>query len=349
MSLADLLAFLLAFSLPLLVTLFLTPQVRRLALAFGFTDRPSPRREPTLKPRLGGLAIYCGFLVGVLATFPLLGGRSAEEMRKLLGLIAGAAVVVGMGVLDDRRELSPTSQFALQLLAASLALASGVKIDRITNPLGTPLSDSMFELPEYLALLATLFWLLGAMNTINFLDGLDGLAAGVTLIAALALFLHSFWLGQYSIALLPMSLAGAALGFLPHNFYPAKITMGTSGAVFLGYALGNISIIGGTKAATVLLVLGLPLLDAAWIILSRLRRGGSPFHADRSHLHHRLMSLGLSHPQIVLLFYGLCALFGSLALLLSSRILKLYALVGMVLLLSGFLALITQRSLERRG
>ncbi len=330
---AGLLSYLLAFPL------------RRLALRYGFQDRPSPRHHGELKPRLGGVGIFVAFVAAVAMSAPWVSERTAIEAAKIWGVVAGGAVVVLMGALDDRFELPPGPQLAGQLLAAGVAILFGVVIDGIPNPLGSTLEDSTLSLSGPLAVAFTFFWMVGSMNAINFIDGLDGQAAGVTAIAAVVLFLHSFLLTQYSIALLPLALAGACLGFLPHNFHPAKLTMGTSGAVFLGFSLGTLSVIGGTKAATLLLVLGLPIVDALWIILGRLLRGRSPFRGDRTHLHHRLAELGLSSNQIVFIFYGLCVLFGTLALVLASRTQKLYVLGGMVLLLGAFLALITQKTM----
>lgn len=327
-------------------SLLVTPFVRRLALRYDFRDRPSPKRIE-LKPRLGGLAIYLGYGVAVASSAPLVVGRTVMETNKILGLLLGSTVVVAMGAVDDRQELAALPQLLAQVAAALVATAFGIVIDRVTNPFGTALVHSMFEVPAPLAFAFTIFWIVGAINTINFIDGLDGLAAGITAIAAAVLFLHCLQMGQYSVAVLPLALAGAALGFLPYNFSPARITMGTSGAAFLGFALGTLSILGGTKAATVLLVLGVPILDTAWIIVGRLMRGQSPFRGDRTHLHHRLMELGLSPSQIVLIFYGLCGGFGTLALVLSSRRQKLYALGGMVVLLGGALALIAQRSFAK--
>lgn len=339
----------LTFGLAFAVSYAATPVVRRLALRYGFVDRPSPRRGEAPKPRLGGVALYLAFLIATVVSAPFVTGRTTEEWIKLLGFLVGATIVVAMGIIDDRRELGPIPQLGAQIVGAVVAIASGITIDMIANPLGNTWENSMFYFPPLVAAALTLFWLVGAMNTINFVDGLDGLAGGITTIAAIVLFIHSFQLTQYSIAFLPLALAGVALGFLPHNFFPARITMGTSGAVFLGYALGTLSIIGGTKAATVLLVLGVPILDTAWIILRRIISGHSPFRGDRSHLHHRLMELGLSQQQIVLLFYLVCGVFGASALLLSSRIAKLYVLLGMGALLLGILALVAQKRWDRRG
>jgi len=339
----------LTLAISFLVSYLATPLVRKLALKFGFSDRPSPRRGGILKPRLGGVAMYVAFVLAILATAPLVVGRTEAEWRKIAGIIAGATVVVVVGAIDDKHELKAWPQFGAQAVAAIIAMVSGVMIHNVTNPFGTALSNSMFEFPLYFAVAFTLFWVMGAMNTVNFLDGLDGLAAGITAIAAATLFAHSFRLTQYTVSLLPLALVGAALGFLPHNFFPAKVTMGTSGALFLGYGLSCLSIIGGTKAATVLLVLGVPILDTAWIIFARIWRRQSPFLGDRAHFHHRLGQMGLSQSQIVLSLYSLCAVFGVLALVLSTRLLKLYAIGGMVILVGGIFALMAQKRFDKVG
>jgi UDP-GlcNAc:undecaprenyl-phosphate GlcNAc-1-phosphate transferase len=235
-------------------------------------------------------------------------------------------VVLAVGVIDDRYDLPAWPQFAAQIAAAAIAVAGGILIERVTNPLGFELVDSLVHIPETLAVVFTLFWLIGATNTINFLDGVDGLAAGVVMVAALVLAAHSLLLGQLTIALLPLALAGACLGFLPYNFQPARITMGTCGSMFLGFSIGALAIIGGAKAATLLLVLGLPVVDTGWTILRRLARGQSPLRGDRTHLHHRLLELGLGERQIVLGMYLVCLALGVLALVLSTRLAKLYAI-----------------------
>jgi len=242
-----------------------------------------------------------------------------------------------VGAYDDYRELKALPQFVAQVIAAGMAVASGVLIREIPNPLGEPLS---FE--TWFAILFTLFWLVGMMNTVNWLDGIDGLAGGVVVIAGGVMFAHTYRLEQYSIALLALALAGTVLGFLPFNFFPAKIFLGSAGASVLGFALGILSIIGGAKVATALLVLGIPILDVAWQIFSRLRAHRSPFAADRGHLHHRLLDLGLSQRTIVILYYTFTALSGALALVLPSGVYKLIALV--VIAIGALLVLVKIRN-----
>jgi UDP-GlcNAc:undecaprenyl-phosphate GlcNAc-1-phosphate transferase len=316
------------------------PLFRALALGHGFADRPRPWQRGPLKPRLGGLALYLAFMVAVLATAPWVVGRTPEELGKLMALSIGATTVVVMGVVDDRRELSPWLQLAGQIAAALVALGGGIIIDAVTDPLSTGPFARLIQLPLYASLPFTIFWLVGAMNAVNFIDGLDGLAAGITTIAAAILFVRSLDTGQYTIAILPLALAGATLGFLPHNFPPARLTLGTCGALFCGFTLASLSVMGGTKAATMLLVLAIPILDAGWIIVRRLSLHRSPLLGDRTHLHYRLLDLGLSQRQIVLLLYVLSALLGLLAIALPTPLLKLYALGGLVVLVGGALIML---------
>jgi UDP-N-acetylmuramyl pentapeptide phosphotransferase/UDP-N-acetylglucosamine-1-phosphate transferase len=339
--------YLAVFAVPLLLALLLTPLVGRVAQRFGFLDYP---REPrhlheTPTPKLGGVALFLPFLIAVglsLILLPLtLEARPdlPHELRRLAGVIVGSLVVLLVGIYDDKRELSHWPQLLAQFLAAGVAIYSGIVIYEIASPFG-----GLVRFPFWFAIAFTLFWLLGMMNTVNWLDGLDGLAAGITVIASLIFFAHSNRLGQVSIALLPLALAGCTLGFLPYNFYPARVFMGTSGALFLGFALGTLSIIGGAKAATALLVLGIPILDVAWQIVNRLRERRSPFRGDRGHLHHRLLDIGISHRRVVLFFYLLSASFGGLALLLPPGLYKLYALLALGVVATTVLFLAARES-----
>ncbi|MSQ15638.1 MAG: undecaprenyl/decaprenyl-phosphate alpha-N-acetylglucosaminyl 1-phosphate transferase [Dehalococcoidia bacterium] len=340
---------LLSFALSTILSYLLTPLVLSVAKARGFVDRPNPRRLGDPKVRLVGAAIYFAMVATILVTSFIIEGRTNEESVKLLAVLLGTTVMAVMGAWDDKRELGAVTQLLVQLFAASIAVASGVVIDRINNPFGTSLQDSLIYFPPPVAIGLTVVWIVGVINTINFIDGIDGLAAGVTAVAATVLAVHSLQLGQYTIAVLPLALAGATAGFLPHNFYPSKITMGTTGSAVLGYAIGTLSILGGTKAATTLLVLAVPLIDAGWIIVSRIVSGGSPFVGDRRHLHYRLLDMGVSPRQIVLIIYLLSALLGATALLLSSRLLKLYSLIGIGVVVLGVLIVLAMMAVRERG
>jgi len=315
--------FVLVFATGFLIALSLTPLTARLARRTGAVDQPRKRHQhakPT--PKLGGLPLFVAFLaaVGVSLLYPR---TDAFEMPRLIGLWLGGALMFVVGVYDDYRELQAAPQLVAQIGAASIVIASGVLIRELSNPF----DGQRVPFETWFAVLFTLFWLVGMMNTINWLDGIDGLAAGVVVIAGFMLFAHTFNLGQNSLALLALALIGSTLGFLLFNFYPAQMFLGSAGASVLGFALGVLSIIGGAKVGTALLVLGIPILDVAWRIVNRVRAGKSPFSADRGHLHHRLLDLGLPHPVIVFLYYALTAFFGALALLLPSGIAKLIALV----------------------
>ncbi len=324
--------FVFVFAIAFLLALIFTPVASRVAMRIGTIDQPAARRiheKPT--PRLGGLSIIVAFFaaIGVSLVYPR---TDPNETTRIVGLLFGAGLMFIVGAYDDRRELKPLPQLLAQIIAAVLAVASGVMIREIPNPLG-----GLITFEEWFAVLFTLFWLVGMMNTVNWLDGVDGLAAGVTAIAGVVLVVHTFRLEQFSLALLALALVGTVLGFLPYNFFPAKIFLGSSGALVLGFALGVLSIIGGAKVATALLVLAIPILDVAWQIVNRLRAGRSPFLPDRGHLHHRLLDLGLSQRAIVLLYYFVTAFFGALALILPSGVYKLIALmvigIGALLLL----------------
>jgi UDP-N-acetylmuramyl pentapeptide phosphotransferase/UDP-N-acetylglucosamine-1-phosphate transferase len=328
--------FLLVFATAFLLSLLLAPIAVRIAFRSGAVDRPAPRRvhdKPT--PRLGGIPLFAGFFAAVAVSlwYPR---SDPNEMTRLVGLIAGGALMFAIGAYDDHREMPALPQLVAQLLAASIAVASGVLIREIANPFG-----GLIAFEEWFTILFTLFWLIGMINTINWLDGIDGLSGGVAVIAGAVMFFHTYRLEQFSIALLALALVGAVLGFLPFNFHPARIFLGSAGANVLGFSLGVLSIIGGAKVATALLVLGVPILDVAWQILNRLWAGRSPFAADRGHLHHRLLDLGLSQRAIVLVYYVFTALFGLLALILPSGTYKLIALA--VIGIGAFLLLVKIR------
>ena len=312
------------------LALALTPLAGRMAWRYGLVDVPGPRRVHRRRvPRLGGIALYVAFAAAVIvAQFLPVPRQDPKELTRLLGVLLGSAFMFVVGLYDDRRELSPAPQFLAQLTAALMANGFLVFIERVNNPF----TDKQEVFPLYFTVTFTVFWIMGMINTVNWLDGLDGLAAGVAAIASAVLAFHMYREGQYSISLVPLALLGATLGFLAYNFHPARVFMGSCGALFLGYAVGTVSIVAGGRVATMLLVLGLPILDVVWQIVNRLRRGRSIGQADLGHLHYRLLDIGLSQRQIVLLYYLFCAFFGGLALVISSRLYKFYAIIGFGLL-----------------
>jgi UDP-GlcNAc:undecaprenyl-phosphate GlcNAc-1-phosphate transferase len=294
--------------------------VQRLALAAGAIDAPGDARRihKAATPLWGGIAIYAGFVAVLLVSLP--------HDHYVWSMLAGATLLLAVGLWDDRFGIRPGIKLLWQLLAAVILIANGVGIDFITSPFGgvLHLDNPAIAVPinhvtHHFRLLSdgfTIFWVVGMVNTINFLDGLDGLAAGVSGISAVIIAALSVGLAvdQPQTATLALGLAGAAAGFLPRNFYPAKIFMGDSGSMFLGFVLGVLAILSGSKVATAVLVLGFPILDVAWAIVRRRRRGVSPFTADREHLHHLLLEVGFSQRTAVLTMYSLTGLFGLLAL-----------------------------------
>lgn len=320
----------------------LTPLARLLGQRYGFVAAPGGRRRHAgKKSRLGGVALFVAFTVAaVLAQFLPVEREDTKELTRLVGLLLGSTFIFLVGVWDDKKELSPAPQLIAQFITSLIAIQSLIFIEYINNPF-TNRQTEPFPWPFVVAF--TVFWLMGMMNTVNWLDGLDGLAAGVSAILSAVLAFHMYREGQHSVALLPLALLGATLGFLPYNFHPAKVFMGSSGSFFLGFAVAALGIIAGAKMATVLLVMGIPILDVAWQIISRLRLGRSPAIGDRGHLHFRLLDLGLAQRHIVLLYYLLCSFFGFIALIISSRLHKFLAL-----LVLGAMTLLLLLSVSRK-
>ncbi|MBA2454635.1 MAG: undecaprenyl/decaprenyl-phosphate alpha-N-acetylglucosaminyl 1-phosphate transferase [Chloroflexia bacterium] len=320
------------------------------AQRFSLFDMPEARRVHTVPiPRIGGLAIYFGFIIAIAISFMLPVLRFAEEIERILLLIVAATLVVAVMLFDDVFGVPPIPKLLFQIAAAGIVVFPRVRNEQagiVIETFNVPFIDTV-ELPLTIAILFTLFWIVGMMNAVNWADGLDGLAGSVTLIAAVILFLHTYFRPpgdpQFTISLLAIALAGAIVGFLPWNWHPARIIMGDTGAMFLGFALATISVVGGAKIATALLALGVPILDMAWVILYRVINGRSPLYADRGHLHHRLLDAGLSQTQIVAVFAMLTAVFGTFALALPTREMKLFAMLGMGAVVLALVAALARR------
>jgi UDP-GlcNAc:undecaprenyl-phosphate/decaprenyl-phosphate GlcNAc-1-phosphate transferase len=303
-------------------------------------------------PYLGGVAIFAGFVAAVLTFMPM--------SRQLLALLIGCVILVAIGVIDDIRGLSPWVKLGFQFLAAGVALAGGIGISVVTNPFGGVIDlgvgrfavnfGSVHFHVTPLANLLSLLWMVGLANTINFLDGLDGLASGVSGIAAVVMFAVAVGprVHQPIVALLAIILAGAAFGFLPYHFFPARIFMGDSGAYFLGLCLALLAIYSGAKLATAVLVLGFPIADASWAAIRRLAHRTSPFQADRRHFHHLLIDAGMSQRQAVMTLYAVAAAFGTVALMIGSFA-KLVALIVLLTLMAAAISLLVWRDWVRRG
>jgi len=293
-----------------LIVLALSPAVGRVARVLGAVDRPERRRLNRVPvPRLGGIALFLGILVPALAFLPL-----GDETR---GLLLGAAVATTVGAIDDVRGLVWWQKLAGQVAAAAIPCAFGIWVDRFTFPF---LTDPYAELPAWVGVPATIVWIVALMNMVNFLDGLDGLAAGVCGIAGGTFALIALSLGKPSAAVLAAIVCGACVGFLRHNFYPARIFMGDSGALLLGFVLATLSVQGLLKtAATValffpLIVLAVPIIDTSFVVARRVKHGEKIYAPDQAHLHHRFLRRGFSQRRAALTMWGWCATLAAAAL-----------------------------------
>lgn len=291
---------------------------KKLALKLNILDTPVQERKIHTKPTplLGGLALFFAFTITTLIFWStgFISDIKITNFQVMTILIGGLILMIG-GTLDDKYNLKPVQQLIAPILATVLVLYGGIKIQFITNPLGGTL-----EFPIMLGIIFAFFWILGMIYTTKLLDGLDGLLAGITTIGALIIFgVSLFWDVPLSgTSMLALILAGSALGFLIFNWYPAKIFLGEGGSVFVGFILGILAIISGSKIATALLIMGIPILDVIWVIFSRIRQGNKLATGDRNHLHFRLFDLGMSHRQVVITLYTITTIFGLTSLFLHS-------------------------------
>ncbi len=316
----------LAMVLSACVTYGLTPLVRKLAFRVGAVDIPKDDRRVHTKPipRMGGLAIFIGFLVSYMMF-------SDMEPIKMLAIIFGASLMVITGIIDDIHTISAKTKLLFQFVAAVALCFSGIRIEFFSNFINPELGLIPLGILSYPV---TIFWIVGITNTVNLIDGLDGLAAGISSIGAVTLTLVALQFGgqdlalsahMNEVALLTIIIAGACIGFLPHNFNPARIFMGDAGSLMLGFLLASASVDGALKGPAVLafaipiLALGLPIFDTTFAILRRFMSGRSITEADKGHLHHRLLQVGLNQKRAVLTLYLIAALMGAGAILLASR------------------------------
>ncbi len=313
-----------------------TPMIRRLAFKIGAVDIPRDNRRMHDHPiaRLGGLAIFFGFLVSVLIF--------AEMNRELQGILIGAVIIVVLGIVDDIKSLPARLKFVVQILAAMVAVYHGVCIDVINNP-------NIFSSEPYWVLgvwswPVSVIWIVAITNSVNLIDGLDGLADGVSSIGALTMLIISILLGEADIALICGALLGACVGFMPYNLNPAKIFMGDTGATFLGFVLATVSIQGLFKYYAVIsflvpfIILGLPILDTTVAFMRRILRGQNPMAADRSHIHHKLIDMGLSQKQAVSTLYIISGVLGLSAVMLTTTGGGKAALFILALIICGIVA-----------
>ena len=349
-------ALILLFLLALALSLIATPLVSRLAVKINALDLPGERklhRQPI--PRLGGIAIYLAYVValntGLLLSDHLL-NLFEKSLRSWLGLLFGGSIVLALGIVDDIYELRPRTKLIFQVLAGLVVYGAGLQVTKLANPF-----DGVLVL-DWLSLPVTLLWIVGITNAMNLIDGLDGLASGVALIITATILVISIMSGQMGVAAISSILCGSTLGFLRYNFNPARIFMGDSGSMFLGFTLAVISLQGTQKSTTAMaifipiLFFGLPIADTIFAVWRRLGRrptaaskgGWRVFNADREHIHHKLINLGLSHRSAVLILYlvtvglSVVALFITAARSEAAAItttVTLFVAMGLLMLLSG--------------
>ena len=331
----------LALGVAMLISFALTPLVMRLAHKIGAIDIPKDERRMHNKPipRLGGLAIFIGCIISILAF--------ADITEQLRGIIIGATIIVSVGIVDDVRSLSAGVKLILQIVAALIAVGSGVVIDTIANPFpfgGEYLGFGIWSIP------ITVIWIVAVTNSVNLIDGLDGLADGVSTIGALTMLIIALLVGDLELAIVTAALVGACVGFIPFNMNPAKIFMGDTGSTFLGYTLATISVLGLFKLYAVIsfivpfIILGFPIFDTCSAFTRRILKGQNPMKADRSHTHHKLIDMGMNQKQAVATLYmvstvlGLCAV-----MIISEGYMKLVLSIAALLVTAFTVARIARR------
>ena len=299
-----------------IVAFITTPVVRTLAFRVGAVDVPRDNRRMHNHPipRMGGLAIFFGFILSALIFVPL--------DAPLRGMLLGAVIIVILGIFDDIYALPALPKLLVQIAAATVAVLMGNQIEVLSNP--NIFSSNPYWDLGFLSIPISVFWIVGITNAVNLIDGLDGLACGVSTISSMTMLVIALTVAEPDVALLMAALAGGCLGFLPYNMNPAKIFMGDTGSTFLGYILAVVSIQGLFKFYTIIsfavpfLMLGLPIFDTCFAFIRRIAHGQSPMHADRSHVHHRLIDMGFNQKQAVAVLYVVSAILGLSAVVLTT-------------------------------
>ncbi|RAT98757.1 glycosyltransferase family 4 protein [Brevibacillus sp. Leaf182] len=322
----------LGFLTSLIISFIATPYVKNLAVKVGAVDAPNQRKVHTrIMPRMGGLAIYIGYLVAFFLFVPY------TSISEMLGIFIGSTIVMVVGMLDDKYQLSPKWKLLGQLVATAIVVIPfGLKIGVVNLPYSGSIDFSSGWL-FWLAIPITMFWIVGVTNAVNLIDGLDGLSAGVSAIAAGTMGVMALLMDDYKVATYCFVLLGAILGFLYFNFHPARLFMGDTGSLFLGFNLAALSIMGFKEALFVsfiipIVVLGVPLWDTFFAIVRRIVNKKPISSPDKGHLHHCLLNMGLSHRSTVLTIYSISIFFGTMAILLTKTT-KWTTIIVMVALL----------------
>ena len=334
-GLADWIKMLLAFAVSLLVAYVMTPPVKRFAEKVGAIDVPRDNRRVHDHPipRMGGLAIFIGFVLSLIFFVPM--------STKVLGLLVGSVIIAVMGGVDDIVSLNPWVKLAGQIVAALVAIRCGLVFDVISNP--NIFAEETYIEIGWLSIPLTMLWIVGCTNAVNLIDGLDGLAVGVSAISSMTMLIVSLFVSEPVVSIILAALTGACLGFMPYNLNPAKIFMGDVGSQLLGFVLSTASIMGLFKLHAIitffvpLLALALPLADTIFAFFRRILHGQSPFKADKGHFHHRLLAMGLNQKQVVAVLYGISAVLGLLTVLMAgdSMAVKIICLVAAFIISLG--------------
>ena len=308
---------LLAVAVAFAISFLMTPPVKRFAEAVGAIDIPKDERRvhKIPIPRMGGLAIYLGWVLTTLLF--------CEMNMQMAGLLLGSVIIVVMGAIDDIVSLSPWVKLGGQIAAALVAIRFGVVFDTISN--FNPLSDNNFIQVGWLSVPLTVFWIIACTNAVNLIDGLDGLAVGVSTISSVTMLVVALFVSEPGVTVILAALTGACIGFMPYNLNPAKIFMGDVGSQLLGFVLSCVSIMGLFKFHAIItflvpfMALALPLANTTFAFFRRILHGQSPFHADKGHFHHRLLAMGMNQKQVVALLYAVSAVLGLIAVLLAGQ------------------------------
>ncbi|MGP3778192.1 glycosyltransferase family 4 protein [Halanaerobium saccharolyticum] len=302
--------YLAAFIITLILSLAITPLIIKLAHKFNFVDRPGERKINTkIIATAGGTAIYLAFMIPLRFFLP--------ANQTITGIMLGGSFMLLLGLLDDKFEISAPIKFMGQIIGALILIYYGVKINFITNPFGGFIYLGVYAVPF------TVFWIVSIINTINLIDGLDGLAAGVSIIAVLTLFAVALQENQVVAPMLAVLLAGSCLGFLKYNFNPARVFMGDTGSMFIGYIIAAVSITGALKSAAAvtifvpMLALAVPILDTTFAIIRRIFNDRPIGEADHGHIHHRLLAIGMNQRQAVISVYVISAFLGTIAFIIN--------------------------------
>ena len=318
------------------ISFLMCPLVKSFAYKIGAIDVPKDNRRMHKKPvpRLGGLAIFMGFMVSILLF--------ASIDHEMQGILLGAVIIVVLGVVDDMTPLRAYFKFFVQIVAALVAVFHGVVIETLSNP--NIFSQSPYWNLGWIAIPVTVLWIVGITNAVNLIDGLDGLACGVSTISALTMLVIALLVSESGVAVIMASLVGACLGFMPYNRNPAKMFMGDTGSTFLGYILATISIQGLFKYYAIVsfavpfLILGLPMFDTLFAIIRRLSHGQNPMAPDRGHIHHRLIDMGLNQKQAVAALYVVSSILGLSAVVLTASGAVKAMLLMMTLIIVAYIA-----------